>query len=97
MSPVMNRSTSCDARLVERAWRELHHAMRDVEPDRLRAARGHREGDVARAGSEIERALAFAHIGDRHELRLPPRILSVRQHRGDQVVAIRDGCEQLRT
>ena len=69
---------------------ELQHAVRDVEADRPRAAGGDGERDVAGARSEIQRALAPADISERDQLRLPARILSVRQDRRDQIVTIRD-------
>ena len=63
---------------------QLQHAMRDVETDGLRAARRDRERDVTGAGRQIERALARLDVRQRHQLRLPARILAVRQDRGDQ-------------
>ena len=68
--------------------------MRDVEADCLRAARRHGKRNVAGAGRQIERALARTHIRQRHQLRFPTRILSVRQHRGDEIVPIGDRGEE---
>ena len=56
---------------------------------------GEGKRDVAGAGGKIERALAAADVRKRDQLRLPSRVLPVRQQRGDQVVAIRDRRKQV--
>ena len=56
----------------------------------VRAARRDGEGDVAGAGRQIERALARSHVRERDQLRLPSRVLPVRQQRRDQIVTIGD-------
>src|SRR5207244_1145303 len=74
--------------------RHLDHPGRDVESDRLRAARRERERDVAGACGEIERARARQRRGHVDEPSLPPPILTVRQEDRDEIVTVRDRRKQ---
>ena len=73
--------------------RELDHPERDIEADDARPARREREGDVARAGREVEGAGARARHREIDEPPLPSPVLAVRQDHRDEDVPIGDRRE----
>ena len=74
--------------------RELNHPVSDIKPDDACATCRGGEGDVARAGGQVEDAVAGANRRESNQPPLPPPILPVRQRDGDEIVAIRDCRKQ---
>ena len=85
MSPTRNAARRAGRRF---APGQLDHPRRDVEADDAGAARRERERDVAGAGREVERRRARRRRREIDQPTLPASILPVRQHDGDEVVAI---------
>src|SRR5205823_3271041 len=72
----------------------LQHAMGDVQRRHPAAARRQRQGDVAGAARQIERAPTRARIREIDRERFPALVLPERQQPRDQIVTARDGVEQ---
>src|SRR6185295_3478629 len=73
---------------------QFDHPQRDVEADDMGPASSEREGDVPRTGRQVERASAGRWRGQIDDTPLPAPVLAVRQHDGNEVVALGDRREE---
>jgi hypothetical protein len=73
----------------------FQHFFAEIQTDSFRATLREREGNVAGAAAQIERAVAIFYLSEFHDAAFPNSVQSETLQIIDQIVTARDGCKEV--